>query len=82
MFWFREPSNYPHEQISRRRRSAIVWGTAIPLGLFVVWNAVILGTITTADMDPAKLVDPLQQLRDSNEVVGVSLVAVYFFFLS
>ncbi|KAL4590637.1 hypothetical protein LXL04_003574 [Taraxacum kok-saghyz] len=46
-------------------RSSIVLGTAIPLGLFLIWNAVILGTITTPQM-----ADPLQQLLATNGVVG------------
>ncbi|GAB2287108.1 hypothetical protein Dimus_021493 [Dionaea muscipula] len=52
-------------------RTAVVLGTAIPLLLFLVWDAVILGTI---NLDPGgageKIVDPLQQLRSSNGVVG------------
>ncbi|KAL3752219.1 hypothetical protein ACJRO7_012951 [Eucalyptus globulus] len=51
-------------------RTAIVLGTAIPLGLFLVWNAVILGTITSADVSSDNFIDPLQQLRSSNGVVG------------
>ncbi|KAJ8750312.1 hypothetical protein K2173_014227 [Erythroxylum novogranatense] len=50
-------------------RTAIVVGTAIPLGLFLVWNAVILGSITSSEMAD-KVVDPLQQLRSTNAVVG------------
>ncbi|XP_007015321.2 PREDICTED: tyrosine-specific transport protein [Theobroma cacao] len=51
-------------------RTAIVLGTAIPLGLFLVWNAVILGSITNLEMGTDKMIDPLQQLRSSNGVVG------------
>ncbi|XP_048136824.1 tyrosine-specific transport system isoform X1 [Rhodamnia argentea] len=51
-------------------RTAIVLGTAIPLGLFLVWNAVILGTITSADVSSDNFIDPIQQLRSSNGVVG------------
>ncbi|KAL3621919.1 hypothetical protein CASFOL_034115 [Castilleja foliolosa] len=51
-------------------KTAIVLGTAIPLLLFLVWDGVILGTITTSEMDPNTLVDPLQQLRSTNGVVG------------
>ncbi|XP_010536150.1 PREDICTED: uncharacterized protein LOC104811210 [Tarenaya hassleriana] len=50
-------------------RTAIILGTAIPLGLFLVWNGVILGSI----MDSAvgeKMIDPLEQLRSSNGLVG------------
>lgn len=54
------------------RRTAIVLGTAIPLVLFLVWNAVILGSITDPNTIAENMADPLQQLRDSNGVVGVS----------
>ncbi|XP_012075989.1 tyrosine-specific transport protein isoform X1 [Jatropha curcas] len=50
-------------------RTAIVVGTAIPLGLFLVWNGVILGSIPNTEMAD-KITDPLQQLRSTNEVVG------------
>ncbi|KAK6153191.1 hypothetical protein DH2020_012830 [Rehmannia glutinosa] len=55
-------------------RTAIVLGTAIPLVLFLVWNAVILGTITTSEMGSNILMDPLQQLRSTN---GVPIVDVF-----
>ncbi|XP_047317785.1 tyrosine-specific transport system-like [Impatiens glandulifera] len=51
-------------------RSAIVLGTAIPLALFLVWNAVILGSIPSFGADFNRITDPLQQLRNSNGVVG------------
>ncbi|KAL5583007.1 hypothetical protein UlMin_015449 [Ulmus minor] len=51
-------------------RTAIVLGTAIPLVLFLVWNGVILGTITNLDMGSDTMIDPLQQLRSSNGAVG------------
>lgn len=54
-------------------RTAIVLGTAIPLVLFLVWNAVILGTISNFEMTSDSIVDPLEQLRSSNGAVGVSL---------
>ncbi|KAJ7964920.1 tyrosine-specific transport protein [Quillaja saponaria] len=47
-------------------RTAIVLGTGIPLVLFLVWNAVILGTISSLDM----VSDPLQQLLSANGKVG------------
>ncbi|XP_050237776.1 uncharacterized protein LOC126687302 [Mercurialis annua] len=50
-------------------RTAIVLGTAIPLGLFLVWNGVILGSITTTEMAD-HIIDPIQQLRSTNGVVG------------
>ncbi|KAH7560804.1 hypothetical protein JRO89_XS10G0109700 [Xanthoceras sorbifolium] len=51
-------------------RTAIVLGTSIPLGLFLVWNAVILGSITGHEMSSDQIIDPLQQLRSSNGLVG------------
>ncbi|XP_044504843.1 tyrosine-specific transport protein [Mangifera indica] len=51
-------------------RTAIVIGTAVPLGLFLVWNAVILGSITGLETDSGQVIDPLQQLRSSNGIVG------------
>ncbi|KAK2641048.1 hypothetical protein Ddye_022811 [Dipteronia dyeriana] len=51
-------------------RTAIVLGTAIPLGLFLVWNAVILGSITGHEMGSDQIIDPLQQLRSSSGLVG------------
>ncbi|KVH87570.1 Tryptophan/tyrosine permease [Cynara cardunculus var. scolymus] len=51
-------------------RTAIVLGTAIPLGLFIIWNAVILGTITAPEAGMDKITDPLQELLATNGVVG------------
>ncbi|EXB54671.1 hypothetical protein L484_022533 [Morus notabilis] len=51
-------------------RTAIILGTAIPLLLFLVWTAVILGTITSLEIGSDKMIDPLQQLRSSNGAVG------------
>ncbi|XP_057955755.1 uncharacterized protein LOC131149373 isoform X2 [Malania oleifera] len=51
-------------------RTAIVLGTAIPLVLFLVWNAVILGTISNLAVGMDKIADPLQQLQSTNGVVG------------
>ncbi|KAK8492993.1 hypothetical protein V6N12_037522 [Hibiscus sabdariffa] len=51
-------------------RTAIVLGTAIPLGLFLVWNGVILGSISNLDMSSDQMIDPLQRLRSSNGIVG------------
>ncbi|CAN1145432.1 Tyrosine-specific transport system [Linum perenne] len=50
-------------------RTAIVLGTAIPLGLFLVWDAVILGSISGQETANA-IIDPLQQLRSTNGSVG------------
>uniref|UniRef100_A0A3Q7J0Y1 Tyrosine-specific transport protein n=1 Tax=Solanum lycopersicum TaxID=4081 RepID=A0A3Q7J0Y1_SOLLC len=51
-------------------RSAIVFGTAIPLALFLVWDGVILGTITTLGTEADKIADPQQLLRSTNGIVG------------
>ncbi|CAN0905099.1 Tyrosine-specific transport system [Linum grandiflorum] len=50
-------------------RTAIILGTAIPLGLFLVWDAVILGSIAGFDSANA-VIDPMQQLRSTNGSVG------------
>ncbi|CAL0317552.1 unnamed protein product [Lupinus luteus] len=47
-------------------RSAIILGTCIPLVLFLIWNAVILGTVS----DNVMGLDPIQQLRSTNGTVG------------
>jgi amino acid permease len=62
-----------------RVRTAIVLGTAIPLGLFLVWDAVILGSFPVdTGVAVEKMVDPLQQLRSSSVTVGVSLVVLAY----
>nr|TKS17255.1 uncharacterized protein D5086_0000015270 [Populus alba] len=59
-------------------RTAIVLGTAIPLGLFLVWDGVILGSISTPEMAD-KIADPLQQLLSTNGVVGVTIIQAFSF---
>lgn len=54
-------------------RTAIILGTAIPLGLFLVWNAVILGSLPTLETGADQIIDPLQQLRSTSGVVGVNI---------
>nr|GEX40000.1 tyrosine-specific transport protein-like isoform X1 [Tanacetum cinerariifolium] len=54
----------------KKIRTSVVLGTAIPLGLFLIWNAVILGTISTPETGTDKIADPLQALLATNEVVG------------
>ncbi|KAF9665407.1 hypothetical protein SADUNF_Sadunf16G0119400 [Salix dunnii] len=58
-------------------RTAIVLGTAIPLGLFLVWDGVILGSVSTPEMTE-KIADPLQQLLSTNGVVGPIIQAFSF----
>ncbi|KAH0937208.1 hypothetical protein HID58_004669 [Brassica napus] len=62
-------------------RTAIVLGTAIPLGLFLVWNAVILGSFPDTGVSAERMIDPLQQLRSTSVTVGpfveaFSLIAI------
>ncbi|KAL4364520.1 Tyrosine-specific transport protein [Arachis hypogaea] len=54
--------------------TAIILGTGIVLALFLIWNAVILGTITDNSMG----VDPLQQLQSTSGAVGPIVAAFSF----
>ncbi|KAI5072584.1 hypothetical protein GOP47_0012690 [Adiantum capillus-veneris] len=47
-------------------RSAIVWGTSIPLIMFLIWDALILGSLTGV----AHSEDPLLALRSTNGNIG------------
>ncbi|KAL8122407.1 hypothetical protein AgCh_018945 [Apium graveolens] len=60
----------------KKVRTSIVLGTAIPLSLFLVWNAVILGTITGLETNADKITDPLLLLRSANGAVG-TIVEVF-----
>ncbi|XP_077209765.1 tryptophan/tyrosine permease isoform X4 [Tasmannia lanceolata] len=59
-------------------RTAIILGTAIPLVLFLVWDAVILGTISNLDTSDSKIIDPLELLRSNNGTVG-PIIEVFSF---
>ncbi|KAH7677194.1 Amino acid/polyamine transporter 2 protein [Dioscorea alata] len=59
-------------------RTSIVLGTAIPLILFLIWDAVILGTIPNLELNGVNVTDPLQQLRSNNGMVG-PIVEVFSF---
>ncbi|XP_019051749.1 PREDICTED: uncharacterized protein LOC104588783 [Nelumbo nucifera] len=59
-------------------RTAIVLGTAIPLLLFLFWDAVILGTISNLGSDSYKITDPLELLRSGNGIVG-PIIEVFSF---
>ncbi|XP_058080004.1 uncharacterized protein LOC131228173 isoform X2 [Magnolia sinica] len=59
-------------------RTAIVLGTAVPLVLFLTWDAVILGTISNLNPSGGKVADPLELLRSSNGIVG-PIVEVFSF---
>uniref|UniRef100_A0A0E0QCC4 Uncharacterized protein n=1 Tax=Oryza rufipogon TaxID=4529 RepID=A0A0E0QCC4_ORYRU len=58
-------------------RKAIVVGTAIPLALFLIWDAVILGTLPGLAGD-GTIIDPIEQLRSSNGTVGPIVEAFSF----
>lgn len=58
-------------------RTSIIFGTAIPLVLFLVWDAVILGTIPNLTTTGAKI-DPVDLLRSNNGVVG-PIIEVFSF---
>lgn len=59
-------------------RTAIVLGTAIPLVMFLVWDAVILGTISHLNASGVHVVDPLLQLRSTSGIVG-PIVEIFSF---
>ncbi|XP_020108503.1 uncharacterized protein LOC109724183 [Ananas comosus] len=59
-------------------RTAIVLGTAIPLILFLIWDAVILGSMPNLAASGTEIIDPLEQLRSSNGIVG-PIVDVFSF---
>ncbi len=59
-----------------RIRAAILAGSAVPLAMFVVWTAVILGTVPydAAAADGA-VVDPLESLRSAGDAFGETVLA-------
>ncbi|KAK8942724.1 hypothetical protein KSP39_PZI008776 [Platanthera zijinensis] len=59
-------------------RTAIVFGTAVPLALFLIWDAIILGTLPSSELSTAYVNDPLEQLRSDNGIVG-PIVEVFSF---
>lgn len=59
-------------------RTSIVLGTAIPLILFLIWDAVILGSIPDLQTSNGIVADPLQQLRSNNGIVG-PIIEVFSF---
>ncbi|XP_020579999.1 uncharacterized protein LOC110024399 isoform X3 [Phalaenopsis equestris] len=59
-------------------RTAIVFGTAVPLALFLIWDAVLLGTLPNFEMNAENITDPLEQLRSNNGIVG-PIVEVFSF---
>lgn len=50
----------------RRVRTAIVVGTSIPMGMFLLWDAVILGQIPPG----SSLGDPLALIRANDATIG------------
>ncbi|BAY82822.1 aromatic amino acid permease [Calothrix parasitica NIES-267] len=66
---------------SSKVRQSIVVGSAIPLTMFLLWNAVILGSVTPTMLEnigSTSVFDPLQVLRagDAGEWLGI-LVTVF-----
>ena len=59
-------------------RSAVIWGTSIPLVMFIVWDAVILGSLPGLTQGE----DPLTQLRTANGVIGVSIRDIFLLSLA
>lgn len=53
----------------KRIRSAIVWGTSIPLVMFLMWDAVILGSLGGVTHSE----DPLVALRSANGIIGPTI---------
>jgi len=65
----------------KKIRQAILSGSAIPLGMFLAWNAVILGSIDPPDVASGQVFDPLLVLRSgsSGDIVGqtVSVFSIF-----
>uniref|UniRef100_A0A1D1XRZ4 Tyrosine-specific transport protein n=1 Tax=Anthurium amnicola TaxID=1678845 RepID=A0A1D1XRZ4_9ARAE len=59
-------------------RTSIILGTAVPLILFIIWDAVILGTISNVEMNGNKIADPLEYLRSNSGIAG-PIVEVFSF---
>ncbi|KAK1277552.1 hypothetical protein QJS04_geneDACA003642 [Acorus gramineus] len=59
-------------------RTAIFLGTSIPLVLFLIWDAVILGTIPAIGTNGDKITDPLELLRSNSGIVG-PIVEIFSF---
>ncbi|WP_299489727.1 aromatic amino acid transport family protein [Acaryochloris sp. IP29b_bin.137] len=61
-------------------RQSIVVGSVIPLLMFLVWNAVILGSIGgLSSLSPgSERVDPLELLRNNTNLPGLGLVVSVF----
>lgn len=62
-------------------RQAIVTGSILPLVMFLVWNAAILGHIQPewlANMDQAAVFDPLEVLRNGQDNPGLAVMVAVF----
>eukprot|EP00271_Cylindrocystis_brebissonii_P022855 TRINITY_DN8972_c0_g1_i1.p1 TRINITY_DN8972_c0_g1~~TRINITY_DN8972_c0_g1_i1.p1 ORF type:complete len:250 (+),score=43.42 TRINITY_DN8972_c0_g1_i1:22-750(+) len=65
-----------------RVRTAVLLGTALPLVMFLAWDAAILGTpspLQSPDNVVTEFIDPLLQLRSKSGVVAVTVEAFSFF---
>ncbi|BAY16825.1 aromatic amino acid permease [Nostoc sp. HK-01] len=63
---------------SRKVRQSIIIGSAIPLLMFLAWNAVILGSVSSEMIHGKTIFDPIQVLRagGGGELLGV-LVSIF-----
>ncbi|MBD2457835.1 tyrosine transporter [Nostoc sp. FACHB-87] len=63
---------------SRKVRQSIIVGSAIPLVMFLAWNAVILGSVSPETIHSTTIFDPIQVLRagGGGELLGV-LVSIF-----
>ena len=58
-------------------RQSIVVGSTIPLLMFLLWNAVILGSISSLAVS-SEIFDPLTALRNNSDLPGLSVVVSVF----
>lgn len=59
-------------------RQSIVVGSVIPLLMFLIWNAVILGSMGGLASLGAEVFDPLEILRNNADLPGLSIVVSVF----
>ena len=59
-------------------RQSIVVGSVIPLLMFLIWNAVILGSMGGLASLGAEVFDPLEILRSNADLPGLSIVVSVF----
>ena len=62
-------------------RQAILLGSLIPLVMFLLWNAVILGSVeplSNADADVGTAIDPIEMLRSGIDSAGLGVAVSVF----